>query len=158
MNRVILVIIILFSCKILLAQPYMTKTLVQPKYFIIGVESGSFPNHLSNWTDTAESKKYGQQIASWITENKPKADTSSDKAVRFSYHDFSKLSPDQIQKFKLIERQLSYILKPQKEILLKDFYQHNPQSKGKSQDFYQSTTQIYFLSKKDIEYIKERIK
>lgn len=139
-------------------QPYMSKTLRQPHFFIIGIDSPSFPTRQPvPWSDTTESIRYGNRIMDWLQINHPAIDTSGSNTNLYSYHDFSKLNAEQIQRFKLVEKQLSYVLQPQKKVLMNKFSQANTSVKGYTPNFYYDYTQIYFLHKKDIQYIRTMI-
>lgn len=156
MNRLLLLVFLItsFGAK---AQSYMTKELRQPKFFLIGVENSSMPSPIINWSDTNNLKTYGINISEWLMTHKVAIDTSSSNLNTLSYHDFANLNNQQIQLFKKIEKQLSYILEPQKKALIKIYNQDNPPSKGINSDFYYHNTQVYILHKRDIDYLKKQI-
>jgi hypothetical protein len=136
----------------------MSRTLSQPKFFIIGIDSETFPTMVNKWSDSAQSKIYSVKILDWLQRINPIPDTSISNNNNFSYSDFAKLNNEQVQRFKIVEKQFSYALAPQKQELKAKYYQEHKFVKGASDyDFYYHNTQIYFLHKRDIEYLKSSI-
>ncbi len=158
-NIILLLVFILYSTSI--QAQVISKSLPQPKFFVLGVRLNDFPKFEGNWQDSSMVKVYGAQVQKWLLENerfKKEYFVSKKANVVIDHFFFKSLSADEKAKFKIISKQMGYALDAQKRALKNDFDKSFPKTKGNEKDFYRDAEQVYFLHEENLILFLKAIK
>ncbi len=139
----------------------ISKSLPEPKFYVLGVKFNGFPKFDGNWEDSSLVKDYGAQVQKWLMENEryKKEHFASKKANVVIDHFFLKsLDTDEKAKFKIVSKQMGYALDAQKRVLKNDFDKSFPKTKGSAKNFYRDAEQVYFLHEENLILFKKAIK
>jgi hypothetical protein len=147
-----LIILLVIGCAKLQAQPVFSKTLPQPRFFVLGLEKNDFPRLENQWDDTLALINYGKRIDIWLTKNK--LSTSQIELLKSNQPQintalFKALNEQQKNKFKEVAKILSYVIIGQKVELMKLYNANHTVEKSK-QDFINDVEQIYFIHQSDL--------
>ena len=140
----------------------ISKTLPQPKFYLIGVDDPMFPIYGGNYDDTIQMAAYGLTMQIWLNRNMDYYESKLSNptgAETFTYLDFANLDNDGRAIFKIIASQYAPALREQKKVLIKKFNSENPIVKGSpAKTFPNDAIQVYLMNKKEIEWLKFKLK
>jgi hypothetical protein len=159
-QHLILLLVFIFNSIAIRAQ-VISKSLPEPKFYVLGVNLNGFPKFEGNWEDSISVKVYGVQVQKWLLENdryKKEHFVSKKANVVVDHSFFKSLDTEEKAKFKIVSKQMSYALDTQKKILIKEFEKSNPRTKGKIKNFYRDAEQVYFLHEENLVSLKKAIK
>jgi hypothetical protein len=159
-QHLILLLVFIFYSIAIRAQ-VISKSLPEPKFYVLGVNLNDFPKFEGNWEDSSFVKVYGAQVQKWLLENEQykKEHSASKKAnVVIDHFFFKSLDTDEKAKFKIVSKQMGYALDAQKRVLKNDFDKSYPKNKGNVKNFYRDAEQVYFLHEENLILLKRAIK
>ena len=144
------------------SQTTLSKSLPQPKFYVLGINESDFPKLNGNWEDTMAMLEYGKNIDNWLQSNvsikeRIIASKNNNDLNQFNTAFFKSLNDEQKIRFKETAKKLSYIIIGQKEILMDNYFSSHIDKKQKV-DFYNEVEQIYVIHQADLNYILKIIK
>lgn len=145
----------------LFGQIIKSKTLPQPRFFVLGLDADNFPKLNGDWSDTLALNSYGIEIDHWMQKNMPGIEQareikSKDNGLQINSTLFKSLNDDEKTRFKEVAKLLSFIIKGQKNKMMIEYFRDDKEKS--KQDFYQEIEQIYFIHKSDLSTLFKMIK
>lgn len=133
--------------------------LARPKFWVLGVNEKDFPKFSGSWEDSIALKKYGDKVEQWLQSNPAfrKENLLKKKAnVAIDHVFFTSLNVDERARFKMVSKQMSYALLPQKNHLMREF--DRSKTKENNMSFVNDAEQVYFLHYDNVLQLKKVIR